>query len=123
MNRLMSFALVLGLGLMSGCGTKAVDGGKPTVDVAQLTSIVTGLGDAARDPAKFSKLWVTPPDAATAAKYTGYLYYAGGAPSVSGTTAKIKMKLEKPAGTVAGEPEWEFEKAGDTWKIKSAPLT
>lgn len=122
MNRLMCFGLLLSLGLTLGCGTKVVDGGQSTVDIAQVAGVVNSLTDSAQDPAKFAKLWVTPPDATTAAKYKDYVYSSGGAPSISGTTAKVKMKLEKPVGTVAGEPEWEFEKANDTWKIKSAPL-
>jgi hypothetical protein len=105
-----------------GCGAKAVDGGPSQVDKARVTSVISQITDSAQDPAKFAKLWVAPPDAATLAKYKDYLYYAGGEPTVSGATAKCKMLLEKPAGTKAGEPEWEFEQSGDTWKIKSAPL-
>ncbi len=122
MSQLIRFGSVALLALMVGCGTKAVDGGTSQVENVQVTAVITSLTDSAQDPAKFAKLWVTPPDAATAAKYKDYLYYANGAPAVSGTTAKCKLKLEKPAGTVAGEPEWEFEKSGDTWKIKAAPL-
>lgn len=105
-----------------GCGGKPSVGGADQIDVGQVTNTVSSLTDSAQDPAKLGKLFVTPPDAATLAKYKDYLYYQGAKPVVSGTTAKVKMKLEKPAGTVAGEPEWEFEKSGDAWKIKSAPL-
>ena len=122
MNRVFGIGAIALLGVVLGCGTKAVDGGTSRVETVQITAVIASLTDSVQDPAKFAKLWVTPPDAAAAAKYKDYLYYANGAPSVSGTTAKCKLKLEKPAGTVAGEPEWEFEKSGDTWKIKAAPL-
>ena len=123
MNRLTSIFLAAVIApVVMGCGTRAKVGDADLVNRTQISAVVVSLTDAVQDPAKFGKLWVTPPDAATAAKYKEYLYYSGGQPSLSGTTAKIKMKLEKPAGTVAGEPEWEFEKSGDTWKIKSAPL-
>lgn len=122
MKHLLQMGTIIFLTLAVGCGTKAVDGGSSQVDTVQVTGVVANLNDAVQDPTRFASLWVNPPDAATTAKYKDYLYYASGAPSVSGTTAKIKMKLEKPAGTVAGEPEWEFEKAVDTWKIKAAPL-
>lgn len=122
MNRLFCFASIAMLAAVVGCGGKPSVGGADQVDATQVSNVIVGLTDAAQDPAKLGKLFVTPPDAATAAKYKEYLYYASGKPTVSGTTAKVKMKLEKPAGTVAGEPEWEFEKSGDSWKIKSAPL-
>lgn len=122
MNQLLRIGSIALLVLIAGCGTRVVDGGASQAEMSQLTAVISGLTDATQDPAKFSALWATPPDAATAAKYKGFLYYANGAPSVSGTTAKCKLKLEKPAGTVAGEPEWEFEKKDNTWKIKAAPL-
>jgi hypothetical protein len=122
MNRIFC---ILSLAIMAsamGCGGKPSVGGTETVDATQVSNTISGLTDAAQDPAKLGKLFVTAPDAATAAKYKDYLYYQGAKPTVTGTTAKVKMRLEKPAGTLAGEPEWEFEKAGDVWKIKSAPL-
>jgi hypothetical protein len=122
MNQLLRFGSLALLAVAIGCGTRVVDGGASQAETTQLTAVIASLTDASQDSAKFSALWVTPPDAATAGKYKGYFYYANGAPSVSGTSAKSKLKLEKPAGTVAGEPEWEFEKVGDTWKIKAAPL-
>ena len=105
-----------------GCSGKPTVGGADQVDIKQINNTISNLTDTVQDPAKLGNLFVTAPDAATLAKYKGYFYYSGGTPSVTGTTAKGKVRLEKPAGTLAGEPEWEFEKSGDAWKIKSAPL-
>jgi hypothetical protein len=122
MNLYLKLAALALLAAVVGCGGKPSVGGADQIDASQVTNMVTSLTDSAQDPAKLGSLFITPPDAATLAKYKDYLYYQGAKPVVSGTTAKVKMKLEKPAGTVAGEPEWEFEKSGDAWKIKSAPL-
>lgn len=122
MKLLAHLTLIALLAAAVGCGGKPTVGGAEQVDATQVSNLVTSLTDQVQDPAKFSKLWVTPPDSATAAKYKDYLYYLGEKPVVAGTTAKVKIKLEKPAGTVVSEPEWEFEKSGDAWKIKSAPL-
>jgi hypothetical protein len=122
MNHYLKLAALALIAAVVGCSGKPSVGGADQVDLKQVSNTVSGLTDAVQDPAKLSNLFVTPPDAATLAKYKDYLYYQGALPVLSGTTAKVKMKLEKPAGTVAGEPEWEFEKSGDAWKIKSAPL-
>jgi hypothetical protein len=122
MNLLVRFSAMALLAAVVGCSGKPTVGGTETVDATQVSNTISGMTDAAQDPAKLAKLFVTAPDAATAAKYKDYLYFQGAKPTVTGATAKVKMRLEKPAGTLAGEPEWEFEKSGETWKIKSAPL-
>jgi hypothetical protein len=118
--RLLPFFSLTLLALV-GCGPQATVGEATRVDAVQITGVIQSLNDAVQDPAKLQALCVAP--LADAAKYKDYLYYVGGQPSVTGTTATCKVKLEKPAGTAAGEPQWEFEKVGDAWKIKTAPLS
>jgi hypothetical protein len=50
-------------------------------------------------------------------------YTVVGKPTVSGTTATAKVRVDPASGgATVGEVEWTFEKEGEKWKIKSAPL-
>jgi hypothetical protein len=52
-----------------------------------------------------------------------YGYTVVGRPSMNGTSATAKVRVDPAAGgATVREMEWLFEKDGDKWKIKSAPI-
>jgi hypothetical protein len=114
---------MLGLCLIVGCGgadVKPLDMGGPDGDKisALIEEVNEGIGSAKEVDSLFVK--GTKPDMRKIGKFG---YTVVGKPRVSGTTATAKVRVD-PAngGATVGEVEWTFEKDGEKWKIKSAPL-
>jgi len=111
--------------LVMGCGdgtgdNKALDLGGP--EASAIATLVEDLNDAVTSNKKLDALFVkgsTPTDLKKLAKLS---FYISGKPSVNGTNATCKVRIDDAAGKTLGEPEWSFEKVGDKWKIKTAPL-
>ena len=117
--------LAVALALLAGCGGgtegKALDMGG--VDGSKVATVIEDFNDAVGNRKKLDALFAKgakPSDTKTLIKYT---YSIVGKPSVSGTTATAKVRIDPTGGgPTLGEKEWSFEKDGDMWKIKSAPL-
>jgi hypothetical protein len=114
---------MLGLCLTIGCGgadVKPLDMGGPDGDKisALIEEVNEGIGSAKEVESLFVK--GTKPDTRKMGKFG---YTVVGKPTVSGTTATAKVRVDPASGgATVGEVEWTFEKEGEKWKIKSAPL-
>lgn len=122
-HRDVVWTLLLIVLLASGCG----DGGAPKrldmggVDGDQVSSIIEDVNEAAGDLKKMTGLFVKGSKPADLKKLDSHSVSIVGRPSVNGTTATAKVRVDK-AGKMLGEAEWSFEKEGDKWKVKAAPL-
>lgn len=117
-------ALVLGCCtvFVAGCG-----GGRPAGPLFQgdehgVATAVEDLNDAKTQAKKFAASFVAGAAPKDMKAFGPFEFYVAGKPDVSGATAKAKVSVRKQDGTEVGTPEWSFEKDGDKWKIKSAPL-
>ncbi|VTR94001.1 Signal peptide-domain containing protein OS=Planctomyces brasiliensis (strain ATCC 49424 / DSM 5305 / JCM 21570 / NBRC 103401 / IFAM 1448) GN=Plabr_3097 PE=4 SV=1 [Gemmata massiliana] len=109
---------VVGCG-SSGGGTGADMGSEEGRKVALL---IEDMNDAKGNQKRTVEMFVKgtkPPDPK---KLVPYDYAVLGKPAIAGETATCKVRIDKPTGEKVGEVEWTFEKEGDKWKIKSAPL-
>jgi hypothetical protein len=107
-----------------GCGSSPTDnktgldlGG---ADATAVATLVEDMNDAKGNPKKIAGLFVkeAAPDAK---KFNAYDYYIVGKPTMTGTDARCKVRIDTN-GATKGEQEWSFVKEGDKWKIKAAPL-
>lgn len=89
-------------------------------DATAVATLVEDMNDAKGNAKKVSGLFVkgAAPDAK---KLNAYDYYIVGRPTVTGSDATCKVRLDGKGGAPV-EQEWSFTKEGDKWKIKSAPL-
>ena len=121
--RLFAFITVAAMAAMVGCGSSTKGplnmGGEDGQKVALL---VEDLNDSKGNPMKMSGLMATAVTAPDVKKYDPYEFYVLGKPTVNGAAATCKVSVQKVSGETAGEVEWGFEKVGDAWKIKSAPV-
>jgi hypothetical protein len=108
------------LGCRGGASTKPLNMGSE--DGQKIALVIEDMNDAKGDARKLTALFVPAAKPDAPKKFGPYAFYVVGKPSVSGTTATCKVRIDRADGTQAGETEWSFEKAGDAWKIKSAPL-
>lgn len=114
----------LSAALLCGCGgsdVKPLDmGGEDGNKISALIEDVNeGIGSAKEADTLFAK-GSKPADLKKYAKFT---YSIVGKPTVSGTTGTAKVRVDPAGGgKTVGEVEWTFEKDGDKWKVKSAPL-
>lgn len=104
-----------------GCGDKKSElpdmGGDDGRAVAEL---VEEMSDATSNTKKLNKLFANGSKPPELSKLKGCMFYIVGKPTVSGTSAEAKVKIDK--GAQSSEKDWTFEKVGDKWKIKTAPL-
>ena len=122
LHRIFAFAVLLAA---AGCGGsespgKALDLGGP--DATAIATVIEDLNDAVGSNKKLEPMFVKGSKPTDPKKMAKCSYYIVGKPSVSGSTAKCKVRIDDAAGKTLGEPEWEFEKDGDKWKVKTAPL-
>jgi ketosteroid isomerase-like protein len=111
----------------AGCGggggdtpTGPLDMGGP--DGSAIAVLIEDLNDAKSTPKKAEAFFVKGVKPAEPKRFAQLSYYVVGKPSVSGATATCRVRSDDPGGTQVGETEWSFEKDGDKWKIKAAPL-
>ncbi len=117
--------LFLASACLLGCGgdadSKPLDMGGADGD--QISSLIEEVNEAVGNPKKLEALFVKGSKPADSKKMTKCSFSIVGKPSVSGSTGTAKVRIDPAGGgQTLGEPEWSFEKDGDTWKIKSAPL-
>ncbi len=107
-----------------GCGSSPSDskagldlGG---ADATAVATLVEDMNDAKGNAKKVAAMFVkgAAPDAK---KFNSYDFYIVGKPTVTGTDATCKVRVDAAKGT-KGEQDWTFVKEGDKWKIKAAPL-
>lgn len=112
--------------LAAGCGGDAprppapLDFGGP--DGRAVADFLDQFNEHKHDPARVKQAFAGPPTA-PAAGYDRYDFQIDGVVSVAGTTATARVRARPEAGSA--EPvllDWAFEKVGDRWKLKSAPL-
>lgn len=116
---LLSFAL---LSLMNGCSNsnKPIDMGGE--DGAKVALLIEDLNETKHNSKKVVDSFVSKQVTPDVKKLNQLTFYVVGKPVVSGSTATCKVQVEKSDSTPLGEQEWQFEKVGDQWKIKAAPL-
>jgi hypothetical protein len=116
--------LAVTLALLTGCGGtdgKPLDMGGE--DGSKISAVIEDVNDAVGNPKKLDTLFVKGAKPADPKKFAKCGYTIVGKPTVSGTTATAKVRIDPAGGGQSlGEQEWSFEKDGDKWKIKSAPL-
>lgn len=111
-----------GLMMTTGCGGDK-SGGPEAENRQRLTELLASLEDLPSRPKEFAASFVSGTPTAARQKYVGNVYYLVGAPTISGDSATAKVAIKRVnTSTWLGETTWEFAKAGDTWKIKSAPM-
>lgn len=106
---------------ITGCGQKKSElpdmGGD---DGRAVATLIEDINDAISSQKKLKELFAADAKLPELAKLKGCMFSVVGKPTMSGTSATAKVKIEK--GGQASEQEWTFEKVGDKWKIKTAPL-
>ncbi len=110
---------------ITGCGGDS--GGQPLdmggEDGTKIATLLEDVNDAVGNPKKLDTLFAKGVKPADPKKFAKNSYSIVGKPSVSGTTATAKVRVDPAGGgTTLGEVEWTFEKDGDKWKIKNAPI-
>lgn len=114
--------LAVALALLAGCGGSD---GKPLdmggEDGSKISTVIEDINDAVGNPKKLDTLFVKGAKPADPKKFAKCSFTIVGKPTVSGTTAASKVRVDGD-GKMLGEVEWKFEKDGDKWKIKDAPL-
>ena len=122
--RLSSFAMLFALQLLAciGCsvGNKLPDMGSE--DGAKVALTIEDLNEVKHNTKRLGELFVTKESIPDAKKLNQYVFYVKGKPSISGSTAKSAVLIERNDGTAAGEKEWSFENVSGKWRIKSAPI-
>jgi hypothetical protein len=107
--------------MLIGCGEdkpKAPElGGEDGMAIARC---IEDVGDSTNNAKKLSELFVAGSKPPELTQLKGCMFGMVGKPSMSGTTATAKVKIDKDGKS--SEQVWTFEKVGDKWKIKSAPL-
>jgi hypothetical protein len=110
--------------LGGGCGGSD----KPPVanDNARVMGVVTSLSEVTGNPKQFQSMFAegAAPKDSERAEYAKYNYQLKSRQaSISGDTATVTVELtDRASGSAVGEKEWKVVKAGDTWKLKEAPL-
>lgn len=121
--RMLSLAVALLAG--AGCGSNAETGKALDLGGADATAVATlveDLNDANTSSKKLEQLFVKGTKPTNPKTFAKCSFTISGKPSVSGTSATCKVRIDDAAGKILGEPEWQFEKDGDKWKVKAAPM-
>jgi hypothetical protein len=109
----------------AGCGGEA--GGPSPIgyggpDGQAIAALADLLNEYKADPARFRTLFAGLPGGSNT-QYDRFGYDLDGSPVVTGGTATARVRCRPEVGTAeAVVLDWTFEKVGDKWKIKSAPL-
>lgn len=124
-RRLAVSVPVLALAFAFGCGgsdaQQRLDMGGADGD--QISSLIEEVNEAVGNPKKLDTLFVKGSKPADPKKFAKCGYSIAGKPSLSGATGTAKVRVDPAGGgQKLGDVEWTFEKEGDKWKIKSAPL-
>ncbi len=105
-----------------GCKEKTKTQNLGGEEATQIALLVEEVNEAAGNSQKLAGLFATGSAPSDAQKFTKYAFTIVGKASVSGTTGTIKVRVDSAEGQKLGEQDWTFEKEGDKWKIKTAPL-
>ncbi len=116
---LTSFVLLL---LTIGCSdsNKTIDMGGE--DGSQVALLIEDLNETKHNAKKVVDSFVSKQVTPDVKKLNQLTFYVMGKPAVNGSSATCKVQIEKSDSTPLGEQDWQFEKVGDKWKIKAAPL-
>lgn len=110
--------------VLVGCGgsdVKPLDMGG--ADGSQIASAIEEVNDAVGSPKKLDAMFVKGSKPSDPKKMAKCGFSIVGKPSVNGSTGTAKVRVDPAGGgQTLGEVEWTFEKNGDKWKIKTAPL-
>ena len=119
-----AYLVVLGLLAIVGCGgggeTKSLDMGGE--DGNKISMLIEEMNDAVGNKKKLAELFVSGAKLPEPKASMGMSFFIVGKPSVQGTSATAKVRIDKNS-QAAGEKQWTFEKVGDAWKIKDAPVS
>lgn len=117
--------MILGLSFcfLLGCKDKNPGPDMGGTDGKQIALLVDEINEAAGDRQKVKALFKTGTPLPDAQKLTEYNFSIVGKPSVFGSSATAKVRIDNSSkGQKMTELEWSFEKEGETWKITNAPL-
>jgi hypothetical protein len=93
-------------------------------DANKIGRVVEELNESIGVSSKIAKIFVSGSIPKDIKKMSGFCYSISGKPSVNGNTATSKVRVDnQKSGAKVAEPEWTFEKVGENWLIKSAPLS
>lgn len=116
-------ALAAALVLAAGCSDAPSRPSFGGPDADAIVKVVEELTDASQATLKKCFTARALPDQAGRARLSSHSVEIVGAPTVSGDTAKARVKFVSFATSQdAGEKEWAFVKEGGDWKINEAPL-
>jgi hypothetical protein len=122
------FCVFLLFGLLTvGCGGSE-SSNKSGLDLGSqeanaIGTLLDDFADMGSNPKKAEQLFVKGSKPADLKPFAKYSYSLVGKPSVSGSTGTCKIRIDVlKSGEKVGEQEWTFEKDGDKWQVKSAPL-
>lgn len=116
---------LISLILIAGCAEKPVGvNAELTPDQIAISETINLLKDA-RSPKKFKELFVGGKAPAKISKFQEKfidIFDAAAAIQVNGNTANVEVMLIDSVADTETPKQWVFEKEGEAWKIKSAPL-
>lgn len=114
------FSIGVAIISVAGCGEANPE---PT-EANDVISVVSNVGDARNDPAKLAEIFSESamPDKKWLQESRQYTIRVVDA-EITGDTATATVDLEVNAtGEIASEQTWNCERAGESWKVTSAPL-
>ena len=121
---LAASALAVAVALTLGCRGSEVtplDMGGPDGD--QISALIEEVNEGIGNPKEVDLLFAKGAKTTDHKKLVRCCFSIVGKPNVTGTTGTAKVRVDSAAGgQCLGEVEWTFEKDGDKWKIKAAPL-
>jgi hypothetical protein len=104
-----------------GCGdSKSLPPDFGGEDGLSVVRCIEDVSEATTNQKKLNEMFATGASPLDVKKISGAMFSVVGKPTINGTTATAKVRIEK--GQLTKEQDWTFEKVGDKWKIKTAPL-
>jgi hypothetical protein len=123
-----AYLAIFGFLFVLGCGDSGPSTSKEGLDLggAEANAIGMLLDDIAElgnNPKKVEAIFAKGAKPSDLKSYSKYGYSLVGKPSASGTTGTCKVRIDDlKSGEKVTEIDWTFEKEGDKWKVKTAPL-
>ncbi len=122
MYRLFGSILLLAVvSVGAGCSGKPTPPSYGSEDGRAIAILVEDVNEKKSNTLELKPLFEGNPPAIR--ELSKFSYEVTGSPTVSGSTATSQVKiLHEGTGDEIAKVEWSFTKAGDKWKVKSAPL-
>jgi hypothetical protein len=105
--------------VVQGCGSPAPPS-YGSEDGKKIALLIEDLNEKKGNTVESKKLFVSVP--ANLVRLGQFSFDVKGSPSVTGTTATATLAVRTEGGEDKGQQQWTFEKVGENWRIKTAPL-